>query len=222
MTAWGFLEVPFECPGSYLLAMGNEAIEGEITWFFLGLRDNLRLPLTFEQLLLPLFCSRKSPHKVSGVCSVEHLLLFGHVTGIPGHVHTFPTAHLKGKNWTSVTSYHPCKGHFGNACTAKGFQIWAVVVWLLVLPASPCTCGLFLECQLHVQPVGCSWDCKWQLLLPNSTWWRGGDGEKSTCLQSTWLHQHACPGHYTCTVLCLLLIIPPSPGTELLSLFEKQ
>lgn len=83
------------------------------------------------------------------------------------------------------------------------------VVWLLVLPASPCTCGLFLECQLHVQPVGCSWDCKWQLLLLNGTWWRGGDGEKSTCLQSTWLHKHACPGHYTCTGLCLLLIIPP-------------
>lgn len=52
----------------------------------------------------------------------------------------------------------------------KGLWIWAVVLWLLVFPASPCTCGLFLECQLHMQPVGCSWDCKWQLLLLNDTW----------------------------------------------------
>lgn len=111
------------------------------------------------------------------------------------------------QKWTSVTSYHPCQGHFGNACAAKGLWIWAVVVWLLILPASPCTCGLFLECQLPVQPVGCSWGCKWQLLLLN--WWRGSDREclKSTCLcripgSTTMLVLDVIPALYLGSVSC--------------------
>lgn len=134
-------------------------------------RDNVRLPWrTLLNNFFLYFCSRKYPYKLGVICSVEHLLLIGHVTEMHGHMHTLPTAHLKDKNWASVRSYHPCQGwYFGNACTAKGLWIWAVVLWLLVLPASPCTSGFFLECQLCVQSVGCSWDCKGQLLLLNGT-----------------------------------------------------
>lgn len=143
-----------------------------------------------------------------------------------------PPAHLKDKKWSSVTSYHACQGHFGNACTAKDLWIWAVVTWLLVLPASPCTCGPFSECQFCVLasiPVGCSWGCKWQLLLLNDTWWW------EVVMESIWnatFEAHVCAEYlappaclsWTSHLHCALPVVrhPPSPGTEMLSVLEKQ
>lgn len=143
-----------------------------------------------------------------------------------------PTPHLTDKKWTSVTSCHPCQGHFGNPCTAKDLWIWAVVTRLLFLSASPCNCGLFVEYQLCVLtsvPVECSWGGKSQLLLLNDSWWW------EVVMESIWnstFEAHVCveylapPAHLSWMwPLHRVLPIahhPPSPGTEVLSFLEKQ
>lgn len=238
---WGFLEVPSECPGSWLLTnygkwshwRGNNLLLSGVA------RDNLRLPerrllhnfffpyfaianLFFPQNTCHMFC-RASIRLWA--CN-WNVLVHGRPPTLPPH------AHLKDKKWTSVTSYYPCQGHFGNACTAKDLWIWAVVIWLLVLPASPCTYRLFLECQLCVLPsilVGCSWACKWQLLLLNDIWWwevvmeSVGNVTFEAHFSTECLAPPACLS-WTSHLHCALLVAchPRSPGTEVVSLLEKQ
>lgn len=172
--------------------MGREATEGDITWFFLELKEIISDCLkgdfwTTTSLILQqqIFSS----HKMCGVCSVEHLLLFGHVTEI--YTRTLAPVHLKDKKWTSVSSFHPCQGHFGNACNAKDVWIKAVVTWLIVHPASPCVCGLVRVPALRASFHTCRMLMGLQVTVAASERYpvmRGGDGEYlKCCLWSMWL-----------------------------------
>lgn len=131
-------------------------------------RDNLRLPQRrlLNNSFFPYFCSRKHPYKLSVTYSIEHLLLFGHVTEMHGHLLTLPTAHLKDKNWTSVTSYHPCQGHWECTHCKRPMDLscgavtvspscFSLYLWILFeVPALCAACRMLLGLQGPVAASG--------------------------------------------------------------------